>query len=65
MKIIHSDIKPENILIKKEQGGQYTFKICDFGFAAKHETFTVDTLLLAHPDGWANEWLSTNVSLYF
>lgn len=41
MKIIHSDIKPENILVKKEQGGKYTFKICDFGFAAKHENFNL------------------------
>lgn len=41
-KIIHCDIKPENIFVKREPGNKYTFKIGDFGFAAKHEQFPLE-----------------------
>ncbi len=34
--IIHCDIKPENIFVKRELDGKYIFKIGDFGFATKH-----------------------------
>ena len=32
MKVMHRELKPENILIsKKEKNGLYRIKICDFG----------------------------------
>ena len=31
IKLIHRDLKPQNILIKKDEEGFYRVKICDFG----------------------------------
>jgi serine/threonine protein kinase len=35
-KVVHRDIKPDNIFIKK-QGGLSIYKIGDFGFAVKKQ----------------------------
>lgn len=41
MKIVHCDIKPENILVTYMSDKKCIFKICDFGFAAKHKDFNL------------------------
>ena len=51
MKIVHCDIKPENILVTYTADKKCIFKICDFGFAAKHEDFKLEqTYSLREPD---------------
>jgi calcium-dependent protein kinase len=35
MKVINRDIKPENILINKNDNGFATIKVCDFGTSLK------------------------------
>ena len=44
-KICHLDIKPENIMVMHDIGGQLKFKIIDFGFASKEpfDDFADDT----------------------
>lgn len=39
-KIIHSDIKPENILKSKDE----IYKICDFGYSRKLDAFKTSTV---------------------
>lgn len=50
MRIIHRDIKPDNILIHKTEGkSDYAVRIADFGFAA----FTTEKHHLSHKCGTA------------
>lgn len=34
--IVHGDIKPENVLVFKENPGKYCAKVIDFGYAARY-----------------------------
>ena len=37
MGYLHRDIKPQNILLKKDKTGNNMYKLADFGFAKKNE----------------------------
>lgn len=38
--VIHSDIKPENILYQKDANGKISFKLCDFNISQIHSSYS-------------------------
>lgn len=49
--IIHGDIKPQNVLIFKEQDGTYTARVIDFGYSTRHADDT-NPIMMAISKPW-------------
>src|SRR5438046_9225474 len=47
--IIHGDVKPQNILIFKDDSGNYVAKVADFGYSTQ---FVNDEELVKMPKSW-------------
>ncbi|OCK78127.1 kinase-like protein, partial [Lepidopterella palustris CBS 459.81] len=48
-KIIHGDIKPENVLVYKDDAGAYTARVTDFGYSTR---FANEDDLILVPKSW-------------
>ncbi|KAF2474367.1 kinase-like protein [Lindgomyces ingoldianus] len=48
-KIIHGDIKPENVLVFKDDAGAYTARVTDFGYSTR---FAGEDDLVSVPKSW-------------
>lgn len=49
--IIHGDIKPDNVLIFKDEGGSYTAKVIDFGYSTRFVSED-DSIAMPRSEPW-------------